>query len=103
MFETLPGEVTLVYRASSPDDIVFRPELDAIARARGTAVRYLLGSRARLGHDPLSADRLKALVPGLHRCEVYLCGPAGMGEVAIAALQAAGVPRKRIHQESFVF
>jgi predicted ferric reductase len=103
MFETLPGEVTLVYRASSPRDIVFRRELDAIAAARGATVRYLIGARAWLGRDPLSAQELQAVVPGLHRHDVYLCGPAGMKDTAVAALRAAGVPRRRIHHESFEF
>jgi predicted ferric reductase len=103
MFETLPGEVTLVYRASDPRDIVFRQELDAIAAARGATVHYLIGARARLGRDPLSAQQLQALVPGLHTRDVYLCGPAGMTETAVAALRAAGVPRRRIHHESFEF
>jgi len=103
MFEKLPGQVTLVYRASGPRDVVFRRELDAIARARGGTVRYLLGSRAELGWDPLSPGYLKALVPALHRHEVYVCGPAGMTATAIAALEQAGVPRKRIHREAFDF
>jgi len=103
MFETLPGEVTLVYRASSASDIVFREELDAIAADRGATVHYLIGARARLGRDPLSAQQLKTLVPGLHRRDVYLCGPAGMTDTAVAALRAAGLPRRRIHHESFEF
>jgi ferredoxin-NADP reductase len=103
MFAMLPGDVTLVYRASSPNDIVFGDELDAIARQRGATVHYLIGSRARLGADPLSARTLQALVPGLHRHDVYLCGPAGMTESALDALNAAGVPRRRVHYESFEF
>jgi predicted ferric reductase len=106
MFATLPGPatpVTLIYRASSPDDVVFADELDAIARDRGATVHYLLGSRDRLGADPLSAEQLQHLVPGLHRHDVYLCGPSGMTSSAIAALRAAGVPRRRIHYESFEF
>jgi predicted ferric reductase len=103
MFAMLPGDVTLVYRASSPSDIVFGDELDAIARERGATVHYLIGSRARLGADPLSARTLQALVPGLHRHDVYLCGPPGMTESALDALNAAGVPRRRIHYESFEF
>ena len=103
MFAAFPGDVTLVYRASESSDIVFRRELDAIARARGAAVHYLIGSRAQFGGDPLSARRLQELVPGLHRCEVYLCGPGGMTETAVAALRTAGVPRRRIHYESFEF
>jgi ferredoxin-NADP reductase len=103
MFATLPAHVTLIYRASSPDDVVFGPELDAIARDRGGMVHYLIGSRAQLGGDPLSAERLLSLVPGLRRYDVYVCGPAGMQDSAFAALTAAGVPRGRIHRESFEF
>jgi ferredoxin-NADP reductase len=103
MFAMLQGEVTLIYRASSPDDIVFGREIDTIARERGATVHYMVGSREWLGWDPLSADELQALVPGLHRHDVYLCGPSGMTESAIAALREAGVPRRRIHYESFEF
>jgi ferredoxin-NADP reductase len=42
-------------------------------------------------------------VPGLHRCEAYVCGPAGMTDTAVKSLAAAGVPRGRIHRESFSF
>ena len=103
MFAMLRAPVTLIYRASSPEDIVFGDELDAIARDRGATVHYLLGSRDRLGVDPLSAEQLNHLVPGLHRHDVYVCGPPGMTGSAIAALRAAGVPRRRIHHESFEF
>jgi predicted ferric reductase len=103
MFAMLPAPVTLVYRASRPEDVVFADELNAIARDRGGTVRYLLGSRDQLGVDPLSAEQLNYLVPGLHRHDVYLCGPTGMTDAAISALRDAGVPRRRIHHESFEF
>jgi ferredoxin-NADP reductase len=103
MFAMLPAPVTLVYRASRPEDVVFADELNAIARDRGGTVRYLLGSRDQLGVDPLSAEQLNYLVPGLHRHDVYLCGPSGMTDAAISALRDAGVPRRRIHHESFEF
>src|SRR6201995_3203876 len=103
MFAMLPGPVTLIYRASGPEDVVFADELDAIARDRGATVQYLLGSRDRLGWYPLTAGQLNPMVPGLHRHDVYVCGPAGMTSSAIAALRAAGVPRRRIHHESFEF
>ena len=103
MFSTLPGPVTLVYRASSEQDIVFRDELDAIAAARGAKVYYVVGSRAEIGGDPLSARMLNSLVPGLERQEAYVCGPAGMISAAVQALRSAGVPRRQIHVESFEF
>jgi len=103
MFATLPGPVTLIYRASSEQDIVFRDELDAIAAARGATVYYLVGSRAEIGGDPLSPKMLRSLVPGLDQQEVYVCGPSGMTSAAVKALRAAGVPRRQIHFESFEF
>jgi ferredoxin-NADP reductase len=99
----LPDAITLVYRASHPRDVVFRRELDAIAADRGASVHYVIGSRERLGYDPLAAGELRSLVPGLHRYEAYVCGPTGMTEAAIASLRDAGIPRRRIHHESFHF
>src|ERR1700761_9015279 len=103
MFAMLPAPVTLIYRASRREDVVFADELNAIARDRGATVHYLIGSRDQLGVDPLSAQTLNDLVPGLHRHDVYLCGPAGMTDTAIGALRDAGVPRRRIHHEKFEF
>ena len=104
IFAALPsGRVTLIYRASDPNDIVLSDELDAIAADRGGQVHYVTGTREELGGDPLSPNYLLAMVPDLRRHEVYLCGPPGMTATAIESLQAAGVPRTRIHHESFEF
>ena len=101
MFATLSGKVTLIYRASTWHDVVFQAELDAIAEARGSCVHYVVGSRSDFGTDPLSAAKLRQLVPGVQKMDVYLCGPPGMTGTAVAALTEAGVPRSRIHYESF--
>jgi ferredoxin-NADP reductase/DMSO/TMAO reductase YedYZ heme-binding membrane subunit len=107
MFAALPkrmsGGITLLYRASHPRDVVFSRELNAIASDRQAALHYLVGSRAELGFDPLDAAHLQQTVPGLHRYEAYVCGPSGMTQAAVSALVAAGVPRRRIHHESFDF
>ncbi|MFE3883040.1 ferric reductase-like transmembrane domain-containing protein [Streptomyces lydicus] len=102
LFETLPGEVTLLYRARRPEDLALRAELDAIAAARGAAVHYSVGEPD--GHaTPLTARALKSLIPDLAAHDVYLCGPPGMTSAAWRALRGAGVPRHRIHHESFEF
>jgi ferredoxin-NADP reductase/DMSO/TMAO reductase YedYZ heme-binding membrane subunit len=103
MFASLHGDVTLIYRASSEAELVFRDELDAIAADRGLTLHYVVGSRAQLGGDPLTSDVLRWMVPGVHRMDVYLCGPAGMTGAAVDALAGAGVPRRRIHYEKFEF
>ncbi|GII78625.1 ferric reductase [Sphaerisporangium rufum] len=102
LFETVPGQVTLLYRASEPAGVVFHHELAGIAARRGATLRYLVGSRAAYG-DPFTPETLARLVPDLREHTVYVCGPAGMARAAIAALRAAGVPRRRVHHESFEF
>nr|WSW65799.1 ferredoxin reductase family protein [Streptomyces sp. NBC_00995] len=102
LFETLPGQVTLVYRARRPDDLALRGEIDAIAAHRQATVHYLVDEPA--GHpSPLTAPGLSALVPDLASHDVYVCGPPGMTQTAKNALREAGVPARRIHHESFAF
>ncbi|MEU1591637.1 ferredoxin reductase family protein [Streptomyces sp. NPDC005708] len=100
LFETLPGEVTLLYRAGAAEDLALGAELEAIARWRGARVLYALngenGSRPRL-----TPGALHSAVPGLADHDVFLCGPPGFAEDMYEALHAAGVPDRRIHHESF--
>ncbi|MFB7664488.1 ferric reductase-like transmembrane domain-containing protein [Kitasatospora sp. NPDC056138] len=98
LFETLPGEPVLVQRARRSEDLLFRAELAAVARARGARYHELLGSREQVG-DLGSA--LRRLVPDLAGHEVYLCGPDALTVEAVRSLRAAGVRRSRIHHESF--
>ncbi|MFF3744270.1 ferredoxin reductase family protein [Streptomyces kronopolitis] len=102
LFETLPGEVTLIYRARRPEDLALRAELDAIGAARGATVHCFVDEPAT--HSaPLTARALKSLIPDLAAHDVYLCGPPGMTSTARRALRGAGIPRHRIHHESFEF
>lgn len=103
LFETMPlapgQDLSLIYRARGPEHLLFRWELDQIARRRGARVYYLLGS------DPLSlsAPALLRLVPNLARRDVYLCGPPGMSDAVRRALRATGLSPKYLHEERFAF
>jgi len=108
LFEELPadpGDLTLLYRASRPKDIVFREELDHLATARGAAVHYLIGARGSraMPVDPLAPGALRRLVPDVREREVYLCGPTPMMEAVRDGLQLLGIPRGHIHFERFEF
>ncbi|WP_084693238.1 hypothetical protein [Actinomadura atramentaria] len=98
LFETLPGDVVLIYTARREQDLALRAELDAVAAARGARVLYFTD-------DPVShrldLGSLRRLVPDVAAREVYLCGPPGLTAAARTALRAAGVPRGRVHAESF--
>ncbi|WP_329138769.1 ferredoxin reductase family protein [Streptomyces sp. NBC_01476] len=103
LFESLPaqpGDLTMIYRARTPDDLALRGELESIARSRGARLHYLLNQAD--GRGPrLTADLLRAAVPDVARHDVYLCGPPGMARASYEALRSAGVPGRHIHHESF--
>ncbi|MFF0866792.1 ferric reductase-like transmembrane domain-containing protein [Nonomuraea sp. NPDC003560] len=105
LFESIPaapGDLTLLYRARSEEDLVFRTELEEIAGRREAALHYCVGPRDQVG-DPFTPEVLARLVPELARHEVYVCGPTGMTGAAVSALRAAGIPDRHIHHESFEF
>jgi predicted ferric reductase len=100
-----PGDLTLLYRASQPADLVFVDELDVLARRRGLIVRYLVGRRGtpQMPRDPLDARGLITLVPDVRDRDVYVCAPAPMMRSVEAALKELGVPREQIHAERFAY
>jgi predicted ferric reductase len=106
LFETLPsttaGDLTLIYRASRHEEVLFRAELESIAHSRGAQLYIVVGSRSELGSDPLSAQSL-ARLPNLDEHDVYLCGPAPMQVAVTKALRSLGVHRRHIHTESYEF
>ncbi|MDI5963354.1 ferredoxin reductase family protein [Streptantibioticus silvisoli] len=101
LFETLPGDVVLVYRVRRAAELVLCAELDAIAARSDRAVHYAAGDAPDA--VPLTARALVRLVPDLAARDVYLCGPPGMTDAARRAVLRAGVPRGRVHHESFTF
>jgi predicted ferric reductase len=106
LFETIPAgpaDLTLIYRASRAEDVVFHDELRAIARQRGAQLHFVIGRRSDLGYDPLSTEALVANIPDVADHDVYVCGPSGMTTGVMDALRAAGVRRRQIHHESFEF
>ena len=91
LLESMPGgpeDITVVYRAVHDDDVILRSELDELAGRRGVEVHYVLG-----GHDaaePLSPERLCALMPDIATRDVYVCGPPAMVEATRATLGPLG-------------
>jgi predicted ferric reductase len=106
-----PGDASLIYRARSEPDLVFRLQLDQLARRRGVRVHYATGSRSldasswRPASDPAPSDAeaLMRLVPDIAVHDVFVCGPDEWMDAALAAAAAAGVPPAQLHQERFTW
>jgi predicted ferric reductase len=101
-----PGEVTLLHRYTG--EPLFAHELQTLAVQKGLRVLSLPGPR-RTPHSVLgpaagSGPELMVLrrwIPDLAESEVFLCGPTAWTNGVERLVRAAGVPRDRIHIESF--
>jgi predicted ferric reductase len=102
LLEEIDGDVVVLYRVVRDEDIVFRDELDALARERGAIVEYVVGDHMSPGADRLlSADHLRELVPDVADREIFLCGPPAMTNLIEKSVRGAGVPRAYVHVERF--
>jgi ferredoxin-NADP reductase len=111
LLEELPysrGEATLIYRASSPDDLLLRDEIERLSQARGVEVFYVTGPRrSDASWLPASAGSssdvrmLQQLAPRIASSDVYVCGPDAWLDAVVAAARGAGVPEGRLHVERF--
>jgi predicted ferric reductase len=102
LLEDLEGDVVVLYRALSDDDLVLRDELAAIAAARGFELHEVVGDhRAEEGRRLLTAPHLRELVPDLAERDVFVCGPPGLADFLKREARRAGVPRRHVHAERF--
>ena len=106
-----PGDAALIYRASSEPDLIFRAELEKLAKRRGISIFYLIGPRMRSRESWLpqsaagsrDANRLLELVPDLAKRDVFVCGPDRWMDLASQAALEAGLPPEQLHQERFTW
>ncbi len=102
LLEEMHGDLAFVYRVISEDDVIFRDELEQLARERGIALSYVVGDHADPANSELLSPRhLRRLIPDLADREVYLCGPPAMADAIEQNVRHAGVPRRFIHTERF--
>jgi ferredoxin-NADP reductase len=106
--------LTLVYGNRSEADVIFREELEALARQPRLRVVHVLseprtdapcvrgvpdrGTVSRLVDDLALLERSEDEDPPLF----FVCGPAPMMTEVRSALEARGVPRERILEERFL-
>ncbi len=107
LIEEMPqrkNSITLIYRAHSWGDVLFKDELDRLVAARGGIVHYIVGGRGREVHpQPLAAGFLVRSVPDLKERDVFVCGPREMVGEVLASLRALRVPPSQVHCERFAF
>ncbi|GAA1547486.1 hybrid-cluster NAD(P)-dependent oxidoreductase [Brevibacterium picturae] len=103
-----PTDIVLIHNAATPDDIIFRPELEQLAEVPGVSVVTMCsrdstaevwaGRRGRITRETLAE-----VVPELRDREIFVCGPGDYMATVRLILDELGVLGSRVHEESFVF
>jgi len=102
---TIPAR--LLYSARTPDDVIYRDELDQLARAgTGFEVLFTFTRQAPAGwtgyHRRIDAAMLNEVIkpfgPG---ARTYVCGPTLLVESVANLLVQRGLPPERVHTERF--
>ena len=102
LIEEMEGDIVVLYRVVSEEDLVFREELDRLVAERGITVHNVVGDHTTPeGRELLSPAHVRELVPDVVEREVYLCGPIAFIDVLKSELRRAGVPRGSLHIERF--
>ena len=99
-----PGDLTLLYRAVSADDVIFRDEIAKLGERRGIVLHALLGDE--IGDDQsdqLGVPAITRLVPDVASRDVFVCGPPGLVDAVRRRLRLIGVQPAQIHFERFEF
>jgi predicted ferric reductase len=102
MLEDLPGSanVTVIVRATRAEDIVHAEEMKSLVAARGGHYYEIVGSRDEVNLDEATLSRL---ITNIATHDIFVCGPAGFTDAVVASARRLGVPRDRVHHESFTF
>ena len=103
------ADILFVHSARTPADIIYRGELEAMARlmpnlrvveiCEGDApTERWMGLQGRI-----SKPVLEILAPDLNERETFICGPAGYMAAAKSLLEELGYDMEKYHEESFDF
>lgn len=104
LLEDLPPGTIMIYRARDAEELLFREELEWLARERGAFIWFVLGGRDEPGPRNLFTPKgLQDLVPDVTRRDIFLCGPPGLVQASVKVLRRLRIPRRQIHLDPFEF
>ncbi len=97
------GPCHVIVRARSVEEAPLIDEVYALAQARGAAFHFLLGPRGDGWSTLDGPPSLGSIVPDLHDCDVFVCGPEKWADAVMADARSWGVPEEAIHKEEYAW
>ena len=100
-----PLRINLLYGSRTPEDVIFRGELEKLAATHSNFTFSLVISEPPEGYRGLKgfldSKLIAQLVADIQGKTFYVCGPRAMHHLCKAALQEMEVPQRRIRYELY--
>jgi ferredoxin-NADP reductase len=100
-------EIVFLHFARTPHDVIFRRELERIARDHANVQLELCveaagGESSWAGHrGRFSQQLLEAVAPDFRVLDTYLCGPSGFMQTVMQTLERSGADLVKLRYERF--
>jgi ferredoxin-NADP reductase len=100
-----PLRIKLLYGSRTPEDAIFRGELEELAASHSKFTFSLVISEPPEGYEGLTgfldSKVITQLVGDVKGKTFYVCGPRAMHDFCKAALKEMGVPQRKIRRELY--
>ena len=101
-----PGDIFFLYGASTPQNVIFREELEYLRKRHAnlhvaTTVEHADETPWAGAVGRISKEFVAHNVPEIARRRVHVCGPPAMMEAVKSALVELGVPKSKTKSEAF--
>ncbi|CAN5239025.1 ferric reductase-like transmembrane domain-containing protein [soil metagenome] len=103
----VPGEATVLLRASSPEETYLWSEVIELAQAKGAQVYTMIGKRALSApqwmteEDSKRGVSLQSIFPKIQDSDLYICGPSAWLNLVEADARALELSEHQFHAERF--
>lgn len=103
MYEDSQRPMTLLYNGRSKQDLAFKEEFDALAKAHSNFKTVYITSQEKceLRHGRVDQACLQEEIKNLTQQHYFICGPKPMMRAVRKTLNELGVPSDSIHFEEF--
>jgi ferredoxin-NADP reductase len=100
-----PLKITLLYGSRTPEDVIFKREIEEIASTYSNFTFSLVISEPPEGYEGLrgflDSKLIAQLVGDVKGKTFYVCGPRAMHDLCRAALKGLEVPQRKIKHELY--
>lgn len=98
-------DTVVIYSAKTQEDLVFKNELDDLAKAYKFKLFYILSQEKKDGYlyGRLNGTEITRLVKDIKERAIYICGPHSLLNSLTHDFESLGIPKTQVHYEKFSF